>query len=166
LIAARVLIHHGSAMPLAIREATDRDAERIHEVHVASVRGLCGAAYEPKVIDGWLRGRSAAGYTRGIGDGAMLVAELDAVVVGFCHAMQDEIIALFVHPASAGQGVGAALLSTGLERAARSGRAVRLESTLNAVAFYERFGFRALGRSTVRRNDVDIPVVLMERRAG
>ena len=152
-------------MTLLIRQATDRDAERIHEVHLASVRGLCRTAYEPKVIDGWLRGRSAAGYAVGIGQGAMFVAEIDAVVVGFCHAIQDEIIAMFVHPASTGQGVGAALLSNALERAARSGRVVRLESTLNAVAFYERFGFRALGRSTVRRNDVDIPVVIMERQS-
>jgi predicted N-acetyltransferase YhbS len=34
---------------------------------------------------------------------------------------------------------------------------------LNAAAFYERFGFRAIARSSVRRNDVDIPVVRMER---
>ena len=50
-------------------------------------------------------------------------------------------------------------------RVTSSGSAVvvRLESTLNATAFYEQFGFREVGRSTARRNDVDIAVVIMER---
>jgi predicted GNAT family N-acyltransferase len=40
---------------------------------------------------------------------------------------------------------------------------IRIESTLNAARFYERFGFREVGRSSVRRSHVDSPVVLMER---
>lgn len=151
-------------MDLVIRQATDRDAERIHEVHLASVRGLCRDSYDPEVIDGWLRGRSAAGYARGIGNGATFVAEIGGVVVGFCEAIPREILAVFVDPAWAGQGVGAALFSNAWERAAGLGGVVRLEATLNAAPFYEHFGFRALDRSTVRRNDVDIPVVVMERR--
>jgi hypothetical protein len=43
---------------------------------------------------------------------------------------------------------------------------VRLESTLNAVTFYELFGFQKINRATVRRNDVDVPIVVMENRAG
>jgi len=153
-------------MDLLIRQATDRDAQRIHEIHIASVRGLCDKSYEPEVIDSWLKGRSAAGYAQGIGKGATFVAEVGNVVVGFCEAIPGEILAVFVDPAWAGRGAGTALLSNAWERAADSGGVVRLESTLNATTFYEHFGFRALGRSAVRRNDVDVPVVVMERRAG
>jgi hypothetical protein len=39
---------------------------------------------------------------------------------------------------------------------------VRLEATLNARDFYERAGFREVRRSTVKRNHVDVPVVVME----
>ena len=39
---------------------------------------------------------------------------------------------------------------------------VHLEATLNARDFYERAGFREVERSTVTRNGVQIPVVLME----
>jgi GNAT superfamily N-acetyltransferase len=153
-------------MALVIRQATAHDSERIHEIHLASVRGLCGPSYGPEVIDGWLQGRSAAGYVWGIGNSATFVAEVANVVVGFCEAVPGEIVALFVDPAWAGQGVGTALFSRAWERAASAGGVVRLESTLNATAFYEHFGFRALGRSTVRRNDVDVPVVVMERLCG
>jgi hypothetical protein len=38
---------------------------------------------------------------------------------------------------------------------------VRLEATLNARAFYESAGFREVGGATTRRNNVDIPVVVM-----
>jgi GNAT superfamily N-acetyltransferase len=73
---------------------------------------------------------------------------------------------MFVDPAWAGRGVGAALLSNAWERAAGPGGVVRLESTLNAAGFYEHFGFHVLGRSTVRRNDVDVPIIVMEKPAG
>jgi GNAT superfamily N-acetyltransferase len=153
-------------MDPVIRQATECDAERIHEIHIAAVRDLCGTSYEPKVIDGWLRGRSAAGYAWSIGKGATFVAEVGNVVVGFCEAIPGEILAVFVEPAWTGQGIGAALFSNAWKRAAGSGGVVRLESTLNATTFYEHFGFRALGRSAVRRNDVDVPVVVMERLSG
>jgi GNAT superfamily N-acetyltransferase len=151
-------------MELVIRQAAACDAECIHRLHLASVRGLCSGFYQPEVIDGWLRGRSAAGYTWGIGKGATFVAEVSNVVVGFCEAIPGEIAAVFVDPSWTRQGIGPALLSNAWERAADAGSVVRLESALNATSFYEHFGFRALGRSTVRRNNVDVPVVLMERR--
>ena len=43
---------------------------------------------------------------------------------------------------------------------------VRLEATLNARDFYERAGFREVKRSMVKRNHVDVPVVVMEYDVG
>lgn len=40
---------------------------------------------------------------------------------------------------------------------------VRVESTLNAAAFYARFGFREVERTTLRRGGVEVPTVVMER---
>jgi GNAT superfamily N-acetyltransferase len=76
------------------------------------------------------------------------------------------VVAVFVDPQWARRGVGTALLSRAVDFAARTSRSVRLESTLNAVSFYESFGFRQITRSSVRRNDVEVPVVIMERHAG
>jgi len=43
---------------------------------------------------------------------------------------------------------------------------IRLEATLNARAFYEAAGFYEVGRATTRRNNVDIPVVVMQCDVG
>lgn len=40
-----------------------------------------------------------------------------------------------------------------------------MESTLNAAGFYARHGFGEIGRSTLSRNQVDVPVVVMEMPA-
>jgi GNAT superfamily N-acetyltransferase len=61
------------------------------------------------------------------------------------------------------RGVGAAIMTHALEIARRGHDGpVRVEATLNAAPFYARFGFREVGRSTLRRGAVDVPFVLME----
>jgi GNAT superfamily N-acetyltransferase len=149
-----------------IRDALAFDAGRIHQLHLISVRALCAPFYETGVIDGWLGTRTPEGYLASIARGALFVAVCHGHIVGFGESSQGEIRALFVDPEWSGQGVGTALLKRAMTRAAlESGQPVRLESTLNAVAFYERHGFRATERRTLRRNHVDVPVVVMEAAA-
>ncbi len=149
---------------IAIRQASHSDAPRIHELHLASVRALCAASYDPAVVDGWLTGRTSELYLEGISTGATFVAETRAEIIGFCEGVPGEVRAVFVDPEWVGRGVGATLLSHALSLAgAQHAGPVRLQSTLNAVAFYERFGFREVKRSTLRRNEVEVPVVLMEK---
>lgn len=151
---------------MSLRPATALDAEAIHELHSRSVRALCSSSYEPGIIEGWLKNRNRAGYLRGISAGATFVAEAESKIIGFCEAVPGEVIAVFVDPQSSRKGVGTALLWRALDVAARTPCSVRLESTLNAVPFYERFGFRQITRASARRNDVDVPVVIMERHGG
>lgn len=49
---------------------------------------------------------------------------------------------LCTKPGHAGQGAASELLRQVQERAAKEGMAVILESTMNAVSFYERLGFQ------------------------
>ena len=151
---------------ISLRPATTLDAEAIHELHLNSVRALCASSYEPGIIVGWLKDRTPAGYLRGIAEGAIFIAEVQSRIVGFSEAAPGEVVAVFVDPQWSRKGVGTALLSRALSAAAGTPRPVRLESTLNAVSFYERRGFRQISRSSVRRNDVEVPVVIMERLAG
>ena len=137
-----------------IRQATLADADDMHRVHTASVRALCARTYESAVIDGWLSGRSAAGYVSGISRGMSAVAERRARVIGFCEAVPGEVLAVFVVPECAGGGVGTALLRHAVALAGGPATSVRLEATLNAVGFYERCGFRAVRLGVVRRNGV------------
>ena len=77
------------------------------------------------------------------------------------------MIAVYVDPAAVLQGIGSAILrhAVALARKEHDGP-IRLEATLNARDFYERAGFREVKRSTVKRNQVDVPVVVMDYDAG
>jgi putative acetyltransferase len=146
-----------------IRSAAPGDAQRIHELHVAAVRALCAPHYAPEIVEGWLANRSAHGYLRGINSGTVVVAELDSRVVGFGEGVPGKVVAVFVDPVFVNRGIGSALLEHTLRLAREEHRGpVRLKYTLNAVGFYERFGFYQVERSVVRRNHVEVPVVVME----
>lgn len=148
-----------------LRTATADDAQRMHELHLAAVRTLCRDHYTPTIMEGWLANRSPHGYLRGISSGAVFVAEMGQHVVGFSEDAPGEIVAVFVDPAYTHRGIGSLLLEHAISRAAVGQQSVCLESTLNAVPFYERFGFAQVAHSAVRRNQVEVPVVVMRRRA-
>ena len=150
-----------------IRPATRADALAIHDLHTASVTRVCATHYTPEQVRAWLANRTPEGYCAGIDRGEMFVCEAGGVVVGFGHAVPGEIVALYVHTDWVRRGVGAALLSHGLEMAHRGHAGpIRVVATLNARSFYEKHGFREVCRSAVPRNGVDIPVVEMELAVG
>lgn len=148
----------------AIRQARASDAPRIHELHTISVRALCCGHYASGVIDGWLANRQPDGYLPPIQRGDLFVAEREKRVIGFGEAVAGTIVAVYVDPSAVNHGVGTAIIRHAIEKA-RLGHSgpIRVESTLNAVPFYERFGFRELARSSVDRGRVAVPVVVMER---
>jgi predicted N-acetyltransferase YhbS len=93
------------------------------------------------------------------------VVEDNSHIVGFGEAVRGMIIAVYVDPGSVRRGVGSAIMHQALKVARQEHHAaIRLESTLNATGFYERFGFRAVERSSVIRGQVAVPVILMERQ--
>jgi GNAT superfamily N-acetyltransferase len=156
-----------NSFEVVIRSARPDDAPRLHELHTASVRALCSAHYSANVIEAWLGNRSASGYLGPIERGDLFVAERDGRIVGFGEAVPGTVIAVYVDPAHVLKRVGTAILRHALTLANREHAGpVRLEATLNARDFYERAGFREVRRSTVKRNHVDVPVVLMEYDAG
>jgi GNAT superfamily N-acetyltransferase len=148
---------------LSIRKATKADAPRLHELHTSSVRTLCSGHYAPEVIDGWLANRRPQGYLPPIERGDIFVAEQGSMIVGFGEAIPGAIIAVYVDPIAVKHGVGSAIMHHALE-ITRYGHVgpVRLEATLNAVGFYQRFGFHEVERSSVCRGQVAVPCVVME----
>ncbi len=151
-------------MSFTIRTAAPDDAARLHALHTASVRGLCAPHYAPEIIDGWLANRRPEGYLPPIGRGDIFVVEQGSSIVGFGEATPGVIVACYADPAFVQRGVGSAIMTHALERARRGHDGpIRVEATLNAAPFYARFGFREVRRATLRRGDVDVPYVLMER---
>ena len=148
---------------MKIRVATGGDASRIHDLHSRSVRELWPTHYSAAQIEGWIAGRTPEGYLAAISRGEMFVAEGDSMLLGFGHAKAGSIEAIYVEPEVRGTGVGSALLRRALIHA-RAGNpdTIRLTATLNAVGFYERFGFTSVERKSIEKGDIYLPVVVMQ----
>jgi GNAT superfamily N-acetyltransferase len=153
-----------------IRQALRADAPAMHDLHTASVTTLCTTHYPLALIRRWIAHRTPEGYYEGIDPGEMFVAErlagvwrgweADGEIAGFGHAVSGAILAIFVHPRWARQGVGSALLSHAIELACREHQGpIKVQSTLNAQPFYEKHGFVEVSRYAVQRGGVDVPVV-------
>jgi GNAT superfamily N-acetyltransferase len=152
---------------IKIRTARAEDALRLHELHAASVCTLCAKHYTKEIIEGWLESRTPSGYLPPIEREAILVAEINQKIIGFGEAATGAVVAVYVDPSATGQGVGRLILARAVDLA-RDGHSgpIRVQSTLNATSFYEHHGFVEVKRATVSRNQVEVPIVVMERRAG
>ena len=148
---------------IILRPSKREDADRLHELHTASVRTLCKNCYSEEVIDGWLLNRTPSGYHKPIDSHALFVAELEGQIVGFGEAVPGRIVAVYADPGHIHQGIGTMILAHAVDMARKDHKGpIRLESTLNARDFYSHAGFREIEQSTVHRNHVDVPVVIME----
>ncbi len=153
------------AEKLLIRVARVSDASDLHELHARAVDASCRGHYNEDQVQVLLMGRTAEGYLPAIERDEMFVMESDGCMVGFGHATEGEVEAIFVDPAWAGRGVGGALLEHALRLAARGHEGpIQLKSTLNAVGFYEAHGFVEVGATELDKHGMALPFVLMERR--
>ncbi|WP_083519697.1 GNAT family N-acetyltransferase [Bradyrhizobium jicamae] len=91
--------------------------------------------------------RTPAFYEELIANGRMTVYLHYGDVVGFVDAEPGEVTRMFISPEAAGLGLGRQLLEIGIAQA-RVGHSgsIRLEATINTEGFYQRHGFRSLGR--------------------
>jgi putative acetyltransferase len=133
---------------ISIRNATADDAEGIYRVHVGAIREVCAPFYEPEQIEAWSSGKHVSRYLEPIANQVFLVAVEDDKLVGFGQLVPEmaEIRAVYVRPDCIRKQVGSALLRA-LEDAARARSLLRLSlhASLNAVPFYERYGFVSEG---------------------
>lgn len=138
-------------MMFTIRRARQEDKEAIWRVHGSAIRGRCASHYSREVIEIWAGRLRPEKYAEAIDRYEFFVAEEEGAVVGFGElgAEAGEIQGLYVSPDVKGRGVGRELLRTLEGRARAHGlKSLRLTSSLNAVAFYERAGFRAVEELT------------------
>ena len=136
---------------LNIRRARQEDREAIWRAHGSAIRAACASHYSKEVIEVWAGGLRPEKYAEAIDRYEFFVAEEDGRVVGFGELGPEAgaVQGLYVSPDAAGRGVGWRLLCTLEERARAHGlKSLRLTSSLNAVAFYERAGFKAVEELT------------------
>ena len=150
-----------------IRESRAEDAEAIFAVTRDSAAGLAVSHYSAEQVAGWMGDRTPETYREAAASGRMRVAEHQGKLVGFVDAVPGEIYRLFLLPEVAGQGLGKRLMEIGIALAKTNHDGpLKVEATLNAKAFYERFGFRQTGTGFFAGRNGEWPpieVVYLER---
>jgi putative acetyltransferase len=149
-----------------VRPATSEDRAVLPTLHTAAVEAFGPDEYDAEQVREWAGAdeRSPADYTVDAAGEHFTVAMRDGAVAGFGHLVldADEVHAVYVHPDHARHGIGSALLAE-LEGYARGrGRVeLSLQSSLNAVGFYERAGYERVGRDETASG---LGVVEMEKQ--
>ena len=127
-----------------IRLASVSDAEAIHLLRIAAIRSLARSHYSPDEIEAWCGHRSAASFFEPIQHKLVIIEANREAINGFgqLDLSTRTIEAIYVAPSSARRGIGAQLLAELEARAKAAGLSeLRLESSLNAVAFYAQAGY-------------------------
>jgi N-acetylglutamate synthase-like GNAT family acetyltransferase len=127
-----------------IRIASVSDAAAIHHVRIAAIRSLARSHYSTEEIEAWCGHRSAASFLEPIERKLVIVAANSDGINGFAQldASTQMIGAVYVAPGAAHRGIGGRLLAEMEAHAKAAGISeLRLESSLNAVAFYAQAGY-------------------------
>jgi len=151
---------------LSIRRASEDDAQEICTLHRASIRQLCGSAYSPEQIAGWIKPLTPDRYLPAMEQLEFYVAE-EEELLGFVilNLESAELNAIYIKPNAVGRGIGKRLFRFA-ERLAidNSLKELRLKSTLTAVGFYESCGFSLVRESThTSPSGVDLPCMEMTK---
>jgi len=150
-----------------IREAKQSDYNAMDFVFRASAKKLCAASYGSEVIEAWAGESWPERFIKGANDGnQQYVLLVDEVVVcfGSINIERKLLVSLFVSPEFVGQGLGQIMINFLFDLAKSKGvEVLHLDSSLNAVNFYARNGFKEKARSKYKtQNGVIMESVQME----
>jgi putative acetyltransferase len=137
---------------MALRPFLPADTALLAEIFRAAVAQLTADDYNEAQQEAWASAaEDEAAFGKDLAGQLTLIATLEGSPVGFASLEgKDKIAMLYVHPAVAGQGVGAMLIDA-LEKLA-GGRGVaklRVDASDSARGFFEKRGYIAQQRNTV-----------------
>jgi putative acetyltransferase len=141
---------------LALRPFLPADTAVLREIFRDSIEDLTADDYTPAQQEAWASAADdEAAFSKRLGSQLTLVGTLEGSLVGFASlAGGSKIDMLYVHPAAAGQGVGAMLIDA-LEKLAggRAAEKLIVDSSDSARGFFEKRGYVAQQRNTVSVGD-------------
>ena len=121
--------------------AQPADLDTLHSIRRAAILGV-QVDLKPSVRAAWANRRGPDSFVERVAGGQVVIASLAGEDVGWGSSEGDHISALYVDPSFERRGVGRALLAELEATVTRRGHVlVRLESSLNAVSFYEQLGY-------------------------
>lgn len=156
-----------------IRRAKLTDAEALWRIQTQAIRHQGPSHYTEEQINAWA-GKLTPDtdiierYSSMLEHGVVFVAEdTNGTLAGFSHLVPEtgEVGAIYVHPDHLQHGVGRQLIEALEEEARRLGvTKLHLKASLNAVAFYERVGFKFDHEEIHRfRSGTEMPCVIMTK---
>jgi putative acetyltransferase len=154
---------------LALRPYLPADALMLAEIFRASIEELTQEDYSEAQRGVWAAAaddEAAFADRLGQGQGLTLIATLGGSPVGFVSLKgTEELDLLYVHPAVAGQGIGA-MLCDALERlaAARGTARLLVDASDTARGFFEHRGYVGQRRNTELRGDEWLATTTMEKK--
>ena len=151
---------------VSIRKADRKDAQRIWAVRHAAIDSQCHGYYSAETLKQWMGGRMPESFPEKV-ERSYYVAMLESRVIGAGAIDLDSgrIDAMCVAPEYIGTGVGKRLMQY-LETLAREAhiRRLHLESSLNAVPFYQACGFACLKEAQYQSpRGFTLDCILMEK---
>jgi GNAT superfamily N-acetyltransferase len=153
--------------PFILRRARPDDVEGVHAVHTASIEVGAAGHYLPEVVQAWVGAFNRDRFPENIRRMEFYVAELQDGRVGGFVALDpkaSEVESIYVAPWVHGLGLGSYLLGFVEEVARTLGLThLWLDSSLNAVGFYSRYGWAEAERHARTRDGIEIPLVRMEK---
>ena len=144
-----------------IRPATVEDLSKILEINLRSIFEICITHYDSDTLKQWVGSRSEASFSRSFSRHQLFVAEDTEDMCGFLDVTPGEILAIYTLPEKERRGIGKQLLFKGIEEASKGDREVVLNASLNAVTFYEKYGFVREKEMSLVRNGVALPLIKM-----
>jgi len=141
---------------LALRPFLPADAPLLREIFRDSIEDLTTDDYTEAQQEAWASAANDVGEFRSkLSEQLTLVATLEGSPVGFASLEgKDKIDMVYVHPAAAGQGVGAMLVDA-LEKlaGARGTAKLTVDASDSARGFFEKRGYAAQQRNSVSIGD-------------
>jgi putative acetyltransferase len=141
---------------LALRPLLPADVPLLREIFRDSIEELTAGDYSAAQQEAWASAADDANaFGKKLANELTLIATMEGSPVGFASLEgRDRIDMLYVHPAAAGQGVGAMLVDA-LEKLAGSRGAAKLsvDASDTARGFFEKRGYIAQQRNSVSVGD-------------
>lgn len=152
---------------IEIREATAHDVSAIWKIRVEAILQGCSSHYTRHEVDAWANSPMPEQFEQVLLSlGAIVAAKLSDITeeglkatslpekkreserllgFGFIDIEQSRLEAAFVSPSAVGMGIGALLTRALIDKAKKAGvQTLSLSSSLNAVGFYKKLGFKAI----------------------
>jgi putative acetyltransferase len=130
---------------MQIRRAEAADEEALARIRRSAIVALAVPAMSMEQAEKWATRAAADRIARAIREHDVWVA-VEGAVIGWVEVDRDRVAGLYVSSSCSRRGVGSALLARAEASIRRSGYATaRLESSLNALAFYLRRGYFRCG---------------------